>query len=864
MKKTLNKLVIKNLKLNKKKTIATIIGIILSTAMICTVAGVFSSLQQTAIQHTIEADGDYHTIFYNVPKEEQKYILENRNIESTFITQSIGYSELNESVKDYKTYLQLKEFDETALNNFGIILTEGRLPQNNNELIISKRVREATENFYNIGDKITLELDSRHPDESEGNLEITETREFTIVGIMEVPNLQVDRHSSYGYTVITKLTEQREIINISVKFKNIRDTYKLTREIAEDKTPDEAQLQEYLKTVENPNIDNWMPKYAYETNIELLKWSGVTEQSYIMKKYSCLAAIVIGIIITTSVFVIKNSFEMSISQKIKQYGILASIGATGKQIKNNAILEGMILGLIAIPIGILLGILATYILMQLTTLFIGKVAFQDPITCAFYIPFTVIILSVILGFVTIYLSCIFAAKKATKVTPIEAIKNTEQLNIKVKNLKTPAIVKKIFGVGGKIAYKNLKINKKKYRTIVISLTVSIIMFISIFTFVEYSFETTVHYYKTKGYNISISARHADLNNKEVENYYKYFKDIASEFNLEKYTIRRTTYMHANVENRMTEEFKEIYFRDYEEKWRKMGLLLTLTSLGEAEYKDYIKQIGGNYEDYKDGIIYCNNSKTYNDKKQPIQLFNFAVQDNINGIVKNTQEELKLKIVAITNEMPMASEWSSAYGMFIISDELMNSIGDFECDSMQIYHKDSYELCDKIEERYEKISKENKFTLDISNYQKSIDTQNGEVLLVSIFLYGFIAIISLIAITNIFNIISTNMNLRSKEFAMLKSIGMTRKEFNRMINLEGIFYSLKSLIIGILLGTGMSYWIYNVVNGNMASRQLEFIFPIKPIIICILFVAIIIGIIMRHSLKKINKQNIIETIRNENM
>ena len=860
MKKTLNKLVIKNLQLNKKRTISTIIGIILSTAMICAVAGVFSSLQQTAIQHTIEADGDYHTIFYNVPKDEQKYILENRNVKSYFITQNVGHATIGEYAKDNRVYLQLKEFDESALNNFGLTLTKGRFPENNNELLISEYYLEnLKDKVFDIGDKIILNIGDL--DVTEQVLNVTQTKQFTIVGIIKRPNWQVGTN----YTVITKLNEINQDINIAVKFKNIRDTYKLTREIAEDKNATEEDLNAYLKTIINSNsiAGKWMPKFAYETNVELLKWSGVTEQSLIMKKYSSLALIVIAIIVIASILVIKNSFEMSITGRIKQYGILASIGATRKQIKKNAILEGIILGVIAIPIGILLGIIATFVLMQLTTQFIGKVAFQDPIICAFYIPFSVILISVVSGFITIYLSCILAVRKASNVAPIEAIKNAEQLNIKAKNLKIPAIIKKTFGVGGEIAYKNLKINKKKNRTIVFSIIISITIFISIFSFVEYSFKTAAHYYKAKGYNISISARHADLNNKEVKNYYKYFKDIATEFNLEKYTIRRKTYMYANIEDKMTDEFKEVYLRDYEEKWREMGSLLTITSLGEAEYIDYVEKIGGNYEDYKDGIIYCDNSSTYNAQKEPIQVFDFELQDEINGTLTESQEKVNLKIVAVTKELPMASEWNSAYGMFIVSDELMNKIGNYECDSMQINSKHSHEICQTIEEKYETISKDNNFVINISNYQKEIDAQNGEVLLVSIFLYGFIAIVALIAITNIFNIISTNMNLRSKEFAMLKSIGMTKKELNKMINLESIFYAVKSLIIGILLGTGMSYWIYNIVNRNMASRQLEFIFPIKPIIICILIVIIIIGTIMRYSLKKINKQNVIETIRNEN-
>ena len=141
---------------------------------------------------------------------------------------------------------------------------------------------------------------------------------------------------------------------------------------------------------------------------------------------------------------------------------------------------------------------------------------------------------------------------------------------------------------------------------------------------------------------------------------------------------------------------------------------------------------------------------------------------------------------------------------------------------------------------------------------------GRTALISIFLYGFITVITLIGVTNIFNTITTNMNLRSKEFAMLKSIGMTKKEFNKMIRLESIFYGCKSLFIGIILGTGISYWIYKVVIGADVTSNLSFIFPTIPIIISIIFISVIVGIIMKYSLNKINKQNIIETIRNENI
>ena len=148
-----------------------------------------------------------------------------------------------------------------------------------------------------------------------------------------------------------------------------------------------------------------------------------------------------------------------------------------------------------------------------------------------------------------------------------------------------------------------------------------------------------------------------------------------------------------------------------------------------------------------------------------------------------------------------------------------------------------------------------------NLEESVRAENAVVLVISIFLYGFIGVITLIGITNIFNTITTNMNLRKKEFAMLKSIGMTKKEFNRMIRLESIFYGVKSLVIGIPIGLGLSYGMYTVFRNSM---EMNYILPYKSIIVAVIFVAVVIGIIMKYSMSKINKQNIIETIRNDNI
>ena len=848
----LQKFTIQNLKLNKKRTIVTIIGIILSTALICAVAGVFSSFQQTFIKHAIMADGDYHTTFLNVPKDEQKYITENRKVESYFVTQGVGYAKLENSQNDYKPYLYLMEFDKTALNNYGLQLVEGRMPENNNEIIISEYIEKNGGVKYKVGDKITLDIskrisegyelnqnnpynnpkDSEEDEYMEEHLEKMYTKEFTIVGVIERPNMEIEDYYAPGYTIITVLDEIGDNINISVKYDNIRNTYKNAEEIVKGKD------------------------ISYHNNSELLRWSGVAREEDTMEVLYGMVGIVIVIIIVSSVFVIRNSFAISITEKMKQYGMLASIGATKKQIKKNVLFEGFILGLIGIPIGILCGMLATYILLKITTLLLGT-ELLGGLKLIFSMPIEAIIISILLGGITIFLSSITSARRAAKISPIEAIRSNEDIKIKSKKLKTPKIIKKVFGIGGEIAYKNLKRNKKKYRTTVISLVVSITIFISLTTFMQYTFGMSNIYYKKINYNAYINIYYNLNEDKMFENYkkaYEQYRFILEKYNIKEYGLIRYVNVDSDIDKYITEDYEQ-YAGTEDEKYK-----IDIKSIGEYAYKELIEQIGGKYEDYENKIIYCNNS--YLKRNQGKDMFNFKEGDKIkittsNGITK------ELEIAKITEEKSEYLPQYSNFGDFIISDKMLDEMGGYYTDGMYINAEDPDKVCEELQKNYDELQ-EHEYNLFITNYKEIAEENNRLVLLISIFLYGFITVITLIGVTNIFNTITTNMNLRSKEFAMLKSIGMTKKEFNKMIRLESIFYGLKSLIIGILLGTGISFAIYRIVIRSEATEGIKFIFPTTPIIISIVFIMIIVGIIMKYSLNKINKQNIIETIRKDNI
>ncbi len=150
---------------------------------------------------------------------------------------------------------------------------------------------------------------------------------------------------------------------------------------------------------------------------------------------------------------------------------------------------------------------------------------------------------------------------------------------------------------------------------------------------------------------------------------------------------------------------------------------------------------------------------------------------------------------------------------------------------------------------------------ITNYEAEYRSEKSMHMLVSIFLYGFITVVALIGITNVFNTITTNMELRAPEFAMLRAVGMTGREFRRLIWLESLFYGGKALFFGIPLGVVISYCFHLALKQGIETT---YFFPWKGICISVIAVAALLYGTMRYSMGKIRKNNIVETIQNENL
>ncbi|MBO5376192.1 MAG: ABC transporter permease [Bacilli bacterium] len=835
----LTKLTKRNLKLNKKRAVGTIIGIMLSVALICAVSGMFTSFRETLIQKTINERGYFHIAFETITKDKFKKYELNNDVEDINAVYEVGESTYVNAEKD-DPYITIYSTTKEDFDKLSYTLLEGKFPANSNEIVISKRM--ALISGVKVGDTLELnvgqrktndgyELGQSNPYQGEDNEYIDNPvyKKYKVVGISY---RERNNRAVYGITT----GETNDNIHAYIALKHPHDYKQSFTELLGANSYDDIEFGRVLN-----NID-----FQYTINNELLRWQVFAFSDSTISVISGIVSVVIVIIIIVSVFCIRNSFAISTTEKMKMYGMLASVGATKKQIKKNVILEGIILGLIGIPLGILCGIIAVFILVNLVNVILEDVLFNSIDGMVFKISLMPILISILLGFVTIYFSSISSAKRASLVSPIENLRNTKDIKITSKKLKTPKIISTIFKTGGVLAYKNLKRSKKKYRTTVISLAVSIFVFISMFYFVNEGFEQAGMYYTNYDYNITIY-------NGTFPEYDE--QQISTLRNLNNINDSYLMYEYRGI-TKVLDESKINHYAS--SGLDESSVSVGIRALDSNSFKKYVKELGLNYNKVKNKGILMDDFKYWSNEEQKEihdKRYNYKAGDTMNISLETSElkSNISIELAEVTREKPTGLENLYFGGGYLIVDKTYYDNIDFVPYRLMIDTDKPEELVNDIE----LIDSE----LVINNFDEQAKNERSMVIVISIFLYGFIAVITLIGVTNIFNTLTSNMELRQKEFAMLKSVGMTKKEFNRMINLETLFYCSKSLIYGTLFGILGSYAIHLGFNKKVGTA---YQIPLTGIIISIVFVFIIVYIIMRYSISKINKQNTIETIRKENV
>lgn len=884
--KLLNKLTLKNLRLNKVRTAVTIIGIMLSAALITVVSGMALSGRQTMIDGQTEWSGNYDVALDIIDTAKIDKIRQNRNVENAFYKERLGYARTKNADGETCNYSVLAMSENTYGNCFKIDLIKGKFPTNSGEAVVTKSFKTQDGKDVKVGDKITLDVgvltdkDGNVLDEegihnllqkdfNKCNIIDTVKRTYTVTGIIERPKTSELYDPSNLSMIYTTSDEKAPVEAIRTKHMNKLyiaytpqsegDYLQNTADILGFKADDMSHV---ISDEISPEDQQTSGINAYEFNSILLSMKGYSGSEGTNVMIFSLAVIIIIIVMLASVFVIRNSFAISITEKTSMYGMLASVGATKRQIRRNVLFEGFILGLIGIPLGIILGLGVNAILISILNSVLGDVL--SGTSFVFVTPTIPIICAIVLSAVTIFCSSFFIALRASRIPPLVAIRGNK--DIKVKNNKpyrTSKLTKKLFGVGGEIASKSLKRSRKKYRTTVISIVVSVAMFIAVSAFMDYGMTFTDHYYGNTDYSYMVSG--IDANQAQT---------IEKMPEIENYLTVGLQYGYVSADVPVNECGKNFLY-DEPDGTKSFG-----AEFLEFEHDTFVKicrELELDYSKVKGGVLVYSEVTPYNMENmegtgEPMKLFGktaptkFTVHGNDdegNALITG-----KLKVSSVFDKIPESIEYVAGDGItlgesLIIGEQgvISPQLGEHGCYiTLYANTSDHTSLTSRIESMSGTGDSES--YISIYDSEEIVRQFNAVMLIVGIFVYGFIGVISLIGLTNIFNTISTNMQLRSKEFASLKSIGMTKKEFNRMIRLESLMYGIKSLIIGIPLGIAGVFAIFSAFsNGNV---PMSFVFPWKAILISIAAVIIVVWLIMKYSISKVNKQNIIETIRNDNI
>lgn len=928
-------LTLKNLKLNRKRTIVTIVGIILATALLSALVTLVSSFQYSMIEYQKQKDGDFHVKFSNVKMSELSEFKNNRNIESTFETMGMGFAKLDGCKNEDKPYAYVMATDEAGFERGCFKLIEGRMVKNEDEIVIPRHLKTNGRIDIKVGDEITLDVGKRYDSNTEGvisencayeheaeTLTDTVTKHYKVVGIMERPGYGMEDYSAAGYTFVTYSDELAAIDNgtkseaseadttltVYSRYtqKALRNKDAVTADIigVDEKLFEKAnnssvemsseESDRFLKEMENAKYDIYMNGY-------LINYECVFPIDGSFKALFTVAAVVALIIILTSVYCIKNSFNISITEKIRQYGMLASVGATRRQIKSSVKTEAAMLGVVGIPVGTMSGILASLILVKVVN---ALSAGWLNVALSFHTSLPALILAVILSIATIYFSATGSARRAAKVTPLEAIRNTKEIKIKSAKLKTPAIIGRIWGIGGVISYKNIKRNNKKYRTTVTSIVICSVTFIVISYFMSMAFSVVGMSYASADYNIGIN-----MSCKKDIDIEKFSKLLSGIEGAEDYLVG-AGYDFDVSKPEYTKEYGE-YCRQLYDDSEDVSQMFLITVLDDKSYDKYASD--ADIKNAAAGAILVNKCTfdVYNENsskyvKKEMELYKYKAGDTIEcgynvyddassddnavegGTESSTEDNsgyvdeetinngvrktVDVTIAGVTDKVPIGYKGYSNTLLFMNQKGFESLWGDgkngneikpgYASYSAYVVAENADEYQDTFEKETEGNPEYSQISFYVSNMDKQMRDEKSLFTLLGVFAYGLIVVIALIGITNIINTLSTGMELRSREFATLRSIGMTDKQFVGMVRLESVFISVKALVIGVPLGILISYLL--CVMMNRMDDAIIYEPPYKAIILCILVVIMLIYAIMKLSMTKLRHNNIIETIKNENL
>lgn len=854
-----NKLTYRHLKENKGRTVVTTLGICVSVAMITAVFVAMASFLNLFGEIGKISSGNWDAYYYHLSQSQIEQVEKDSRISKV----GLKYGSENKSfqIKNPTSYKRgTAEMIIGDKSYFEMVLTgnfDGKVPANENEVAVEKDFLDKNGmKDAKVGDKIVLTQGQRQLDDGsyvtgsnfnkdEKFVPSGDEKEYTITAILHT-------NPATKYSSVWRGISEDEI-----KSDDICAYITLAKQNSSAYSTIEAIQNDY-------KID------VYQANEDVLASYLSGRQGDFLATMLPIVLVVLILIVIASVMLIYNAFGMSLSERVRYLGMLASVGATKSQKRKSVYFEGAILGAIGIPVGILAGILGISITLKLVghkIISTGMIAGVNDSNMQMktVVPAWAIIGIILVSIFTIFISAFIPARKASKITPIDAIRQRQEIKVKPKKLKAPKYIKKIFGYEGELAYKNLKRNGKKSRLITASIALSIVLFISCNYFcgmfiqasgyeknIPYQISTTItyghkkelydaldkmqgvnkYYIDTTDMSISLGKSSPFIKNNEIKDMANYTSDYSKLFGGEKDVSTVIHYVDDSEFNTLCENNGIDYNAFY-------GDSLKCVLLNNLTHKQDTTKV------FNDSIIgkhIIQNSDYASDDRNPLDI-------EVGGLVKFDKNSLPCNLVApgVVGIIMPYSQYINVVNKGVKANDISMNVC-VETDE----HKEVAENLTTL------LNEKDLGGSYVSDNVDTLETMNTVIFIIQVFVYGFITLISLITIANIINTISANIALRRKEFAMLKSVGTTPKGFSKMVSLESVFYALKAVIFGVPISVLISV----ALNKMLGESSIPYHFDIKLYLSVIIVVFVLILITMIYSVRKLKSDNIIEALKED--
>lgn len=828
--KIINDLVVKSLKENKTRTITTIIGTTLAFTLMFLIAFGVSSIRKSFLNQIIASTGSYHYEILNVKDTQSDLIIKNNDLESY-----IAFNRQN--IKDENSNKNYVLASYKADYKKNITLFEGGYPYNN-EVIISNSISDSFD--IDIGDYINS---------------------YKVVGIYNECNLtnysSKNYYSNKSNYIITNYTET-EYSSYSITYKNVVGSHRKVNTLA-------RQLG-FNKQIGNGGIVRYE---NVEYNDDLLELYGEYAKNGAGAMFKLILIITLSVISLVTFFILTNSFSISIKERVKQFGILSSVGTTRKQILYMVLLEGFYIGIISIVIALILSILLLMQVLGITN-FLLKHIISSKSQIDIYLPY--LFISFGYGMMTLFLAVLSPARKISRVSPIESIQDNTTFNSKKRKFKKNSKFAKLFKIEGILASKNTKRNASKYRIIIITMSIGILL---------YLFSTALINIYKRNIDFSLQQDNYDFSITGVkEERMPLFKNIKGIDNIKIVKNVFVAYKKPNDSNYYLLENNTSFGITYTSEIEST----VMYQVSDSDFNEYIKKYNLN----KDYPIIINNKNFYyngalkrgamykKDAHFNMTFCNFEnIFDNTNKISsdKITNCYLDYEDVNLINKGWTRIGEASNDGAIIVTKEMFAKILEGCTNDICLTYKEKptvsiYINADKniydIDEEIQSII----YNFDdngVYYYAPVVEYLNAKMLLIAFkfIIYVILFLIILICLTFMINTIASSLLLRKNEFAVLKSIGMTNRAVKKMVFLESIGIGIKALVFGTSLSYLAIYLFFAAINSN-TNDPIKYDYPIKETIYMTIVIVVFNAIIYMYMMNRINKDNIIDDIRNSNI